>query len=124
MWECPDFYPVSLYGSLGLDTSITGSSVKHVLKNSLDDTKVDYYTLGTYLPDVDRYVPDNGSVEGPNGLRYDYGKFYASKTFFDDNKSRRILWGWINESDSVADDLNKGWASVQVLYINTYNQIN
>lgn len=116
MWECPDFYPVSIYGRHGLDTSIiTGSSVKHVLKNSLGDSQVDYYTVGNYLPDVDRYVPDNGSVEGPNGLRYDYGKFYASKTFFDHNKSRRILWGWIKESDSVADDLNKGWASVQAI---------
>jgi beta-fructofuranosidase len=115
MWECPDFYPVSLYGSNGLDTSTTGSSVKHVLKNSLDDSKVDYYTVGHYLPELDRYVPDNGSVEAPNGLRYDYGKFYASKTFFDDNKSRRILWGWINESDSMVDDFKKGWASVQAI---------
>eukprot|EP00253_Pinus_taeda_P003097 PITA_03097 len=90
-------------------------AVKHVLKNSLDDTKVDYYTVGHYLPHLDKYIPDNGSLEGPNGLRYDYGKFYASKTFFDDNKSRRILWGWINESDSVADDLNKRWASLQAI---------
>lgn len=116
MWECPDFYPVSLYGSHGLDTSTTGPSVlKHVLKNSLDDTKVDYYTVGHYLPHLDKYVPDNGSVEGLDGLRYDYGKFYASKTFFDDNKFRRILWGWINESDSVADDLSRGWASLQAI---------
>lgn len=115
MWECPDFYPVSLYGSHGVDTSTTGPSVKHVLKNSLDDNKVDYYTMGHYSPELDRYVPDDGSVEGHNGLRYDYGKFYASKTFFDDNKSRRILWGWINESDSVVDDLNKGWASLQAI---------
>lgn len=115
MWECPDFYPVSLYGIHGLDTSTIGPAVKHVLKNSLDDTKVDYYTVGHYLPHLDKYVPENGSVEGPNGLRYDYGKFYASKTFFDPRKSRRILWGWINESDSVADDLNKQWASLQAI---------
>ncbi|GLJ07563.1 hypothetical protein SUGI_0069740 [Cryptomeria japonica] len=105
MFECPDFYPVSIHGNDGL--------LKYVLKNSLDDSKVDYYTVGRYFPKLDRYVPDNGSVEGPNGLRYDYGKFYASKTFYDDYKGRRILWGWINESDSVADDIIKGWASVQ-----------
>eukprot|EP01018_Ginkgo_biloba_P013083 Gb_40198 [translate_table: standard] len=115
MWECPDFYPVHLSTDHGLDTSVTGPSVKHVLKNSLDDYKVDYYTVGRYLADLDRYVPDNGSVEGPNGLRYDYGKFYASKTFYDENRGRRILWGWINESDSVTADLAKGWASVQAI---------
>ncbi|XP_059075908.1 beta-fructofuranosidase, insoluble isoenzyme CWINV2-like [Cryptomeria japonica] len=103
MWECPDFYPVSLHGNDDLDASVEGPFLKHVLKNSLDDSKVDYYTVGKYFPKLERYVPDNGSVEGPNGLRYDYGKFYASKTFYDDNKGRRILWGWINESDSVAD---------------------
>ncbi|GLJ21970.1 hypothetical protein SUGI_0411490 [Cryptomeria japonica] len=113
MWECPDFYPVSLHGNDDLDASVEGPFLKHVLKNSLDDSKVDYYTVGKYFPKLERYVPDNGSVEGPNGLRYDYGKFYASKTFYDDNKGRRILWGWINESDSVADDITKGWASVQ-----------
>jgi len=48
-------------------------------------------------------------------LRYDYGKFYASKTFFDQNKQRRILWGWINESDSVSDDQSKGWSGVQAI---------
>ncbi|KAH9301958.1 hypothetical protein KI387_013541 [Taxus chinensis] len=113
MWECPDFYSVAINGTDA--ASFEGPSVKHVLKNSLDDSKVDYYTVGKYFPKIERYVPDNGSIEGPNGLRYDYGKFYASKTFFDDNKSRRILWGWINESDSVSDDITKGWASVQAI---------
>ncbi|KAJ0030171.1 hypothetical protein Pint_12973 [Pistacia integerrima] len=44
---------------------------------------------------------------------YDYGKFYASKTFFDNVKNRRILWGWVNESDSIEDDIEKGWSGVQ-----------
>jgi beta-fructofuranosidase len=114
MWECPDFYPVPLSGNEGLDTSAIGSSLKHVLKVSLDDYKYEYYTVGTYFPDMDRYVPDNTSSDDENGLRYDYGKFYASKTFFDQYRHRRILWGWINESDSVSDDVRKGWASVQV----------
>ncbi|MCI05228.1 beta-fructofuranosidase insoluble isoenzyme CWINV1-like, partial [Trifolium medium] len=46
-------------------------------------------------------------------LRYDYGKFYASKSFFDYAKNRRILWGWVNESDSTQDDIEKGWAGLQ-----------
>lgn len=115
MWECPDFYPVPLSGNEGLDTSAIGSSVKHVLKVSLDDYKFEYYTVGTYLRDMDRYVPDNTSSDDENGLRYDYGKFYASKTFFDQYKQRRILWGWINESDSQSEDKNKGWSGVQAI---------
>ncbi|XVF07637.1 hypothetical protein REPUB_Repub06bG0156600 [Reevesia pubescens] len=115
MWECPDFYPVLLSGKQGLDTSFLGKHVKHVLKVSLDLTRYDYYTVGTYLTDKDRYVPDNTSVDGWDGLRYDYGNFYASKTFFDPAKKRRILWGWVNESDTVEDDVKKGWAGIQAI---------
>ncbi|KAL6514342.1 Invertase [Orobanche hederae] len=112
-WECPDFYPVSSLGKNGLDTSDVGPNVKHVLKVSLDVTRYEYYTLGTYKND--RYVPDVEMVDGWNGLRYDYGNFYASKSFFDPNKERRILWGWANESDSTADDVEKGWAGIQLI---------
>ncbi|KAE8666316.1 Beta-fructofuranosidase, insoluble isoenzyme CWINV2 [Hibiscus syriacus] len=66
--------------------------------------RYDYYTVGTYLTDKDRYLPDNTSADGWAGLRYDYGNFYASKTFFDPAKKRRVLWGWVNESDSTSDD--------------------
>ncbi|XP_021293975.1 beta-fructofuranosidase, insoluble isoenzyme CWINV1-like [Herrania umbratica] len=115
MWECPDFFPVSVRGQNGVDTSVNGPFVKHVLKVSLDDTKHEYYTLGSYDIVKDIYTPDKGSVESDSGLRYDYGKFYASKTFFDTDKHRRILWGWINESSSVHDDVKKGWAGVQAI---------
>ncbi|KAK8562141.1 hypothetical protein V6N12_049190 [Hibiscus sabdariffa] len=117
MWECPDFYPVLLSGKKGLDTSELGKHVKlkHVLKVSLDETRYDYYTVGTYVRDEDKYVSDNRSVDGWAGLRYDYGNFYASKTFFDPAKERRILWGWVNESDSTQDDVKKGWAGIQAI---------
>lgn len=115
MWECPDFFPVSTYGLNGLDTSDMGPNTKHVLKVSLDDTKHEYYTVGTYSTAKDRYVPDEGSVESDSGLRFDYGKYYASKTFFDGAKNRRVLWGWVNESSSVNDDVKKGWAGIQVI---------
>uniref|UniRef100_A0A2N9HK40 Glycosyl hydrolase family 32 N-terminal domain-containing protein n=1 Tax=Fagus sylvatica TaxID=28930 RepID=A0A2N9HK40_FAGSY len=115
MWECPDFYPVFIHSKLGLDTSTLGPDVKHVLKVSLDDTKYEYYTIGTYNHDKDIYIPDNGSVESDLGLRYDYGKFYASKTFFDSLKNRRILWGWLNESSTPDYDQAKGWAGVQAI---------
>ena len=114
MWECPDFFPVAKNSRAGIDTSVSGRHVKHVLKVSLDDTKHDQYTVGTYNLKKDIYVPDKGSIENYMGLRYDYGKYYASKTFFDSQKKRRVLWGWVNESSSVDDDIKKGWSGVQV----------
>ncbi|WP_285164443.1 hypothetical protein, partial [Mycobacterium tuberculosis] len=47
------------------------------------------------------------------GLRYDWGKFYASRSFFDPLKQRRIIWGYIGEVDSQKADIAKGWASLQ-----------
>nr|ABI17894.1 vacuolar invertase [Coffea canephora] len=115
MWECVDFYPVSTTGDNGLDTSANGPGTKHVLKASLDENKHDYYALGTYDPKNNKWTPDDPELDVGIGLRLDYGKYYASKTFYDQNKKRRILWGWIGETDSEAADLMKGWASVQTI---------
>ncbi|PUZ47067.1 hypothetical protein GQ55_7G132800 [Panicum hallii var. hallii] len=116
MWECPDFYPVGADGRrAGLETSaLAGPRVKHVLKNSLDLRRYDYYTVGTYDRRAERYVPDDPAGD-ERRLRYDYGNFYASKTFYDPAKRRRILWGWANESDTTADDVAKGWAGIQAI---------
>lgn len=116
MWECPDFFPVLKIGRFGVDTSLNSDDVRHVLKVSLDDKKHDYYLIGTYNDEKDKFVPDKGFEEEniEQILRYDYGKYYASKTFFDDGKNRRILLGWVNESSSVADDIKKGWSGIQV----------
>lgn len=112
MWECVDFFPVS---DDGLDTSVNGPGVKHVMKVSLDDDRHDYYAIGTYNEEANTWVPDSPEIDVGIGIRYDYGIFYASKTFYDQNKSRRILWGWITESDSEYADVQKGWASLQAL---------
>lgn len=117
MWECPDVYPVSLGGKGSIDTSksIEGSNLKFVLKVSLFDIRRDYYMIGNYSFDQDVFKPDNGSIRnGFSGLRYDYGKFYASKSFYDETKNRRVLWGWVNESSRVEDDVKKGWAGIMV----------
>ncbi|KAJ8747847.1 hypothetical protein K2173_010056 [Erythroxylum novogranatense] len=111
MWTLPGFHK----RVEGLDTSVNGPGTKHVLKASLDDTKVDHYAIGTYDPVADKWTPDNPKEDVGIGLRYDYGRYYASKTFYDQNKDRRILWGWINETDTETDDLEKGWASVQTV---------
>ena len=114
MWECVDFYPVSVDGLDGLDTSENGVGVKHVLKVSLDDDKHDYYSLGSYNLEENLWIPDDPEMDVGIGLRVDYGKYYASKTFFDQEKKRRLLWGWTGETDSENTDLQKGWASVLV----------
>ncbi|WMV41545.1 hypothetical protein MTR67_034930, partial [Solanum verrucosum] len=99
MWECPDFIPVS--------------NVKHVLKVSMFQSQVEYYTIGTYDHDMDIFFPDSGSVDNESGLRLDYGKYYASKSFFDSEKERRILLAWFNESTSASIDIMKGWSGLQ-----------
>nr|XP_016448642.1 PREDICTED: beta-fructofuranosidase, insoluble isoenzyme 1-like isoform X2 [Nicotiana tabacum] len=115
-WECPDFYPVSLQSTKGLDASYYGENTKYVLKNSLDVTRFEYYTIGTYDSKKDRYIPDNTFIDGWKGLRLDYGNFYASKSFYDPVKNRRIVWGWTNESDILPDDdIKKGWAGIQAI---------
>ncbi|CAK9317357.1 unnamed protein product [Citrullus colocynthis] len=111
MWECPDFYPVSINGSNGLDTSVQDGLIKHVLKASFNDN--DHYVLGSYIPGTDTYSVETNFLSNGSDMRYDYGKFYASKSFYDSNKKRRILWGWIKESDSEADDTTKGWSGLQ-----------
>ncbi|XP_039028326.1 beta-fructofuranosidase, insoluble isoenzyme CWINV6-like [Hibiscus syriacus] len=89
MWECPDFFPVSINNTNGVETSVTNPSVRHVMKSDFTGTSSD--------------------------LRIDYGKFYASKTFFDSKKNRRILWAWVNESNSSEDDIHKGWSGLQAI---------
>ncbi|CAL5026240.1 unnamed protein product [Urochloa decumbens] len=118
MWECVDFYPVSAAagaeGENGMETSAPpGPAVKHVVKASLDDDKHDYYAIGTYDAAADTWTPDDAGNDVGIGLRYDYGKFYASKTFYDPVLRRRVLWGWVGETDSERADILKGWASLQ-----------
>ncbi|XP_075505761.1 acid beta-fructofuranosidase 2, vacuolar-like [Primulina tabacum] len=115
MWECVDFYPVSKIMENGLDTSVNGPGVKHVMKTSLDDDRNDYYALGSYDSDAGIWIPDDPKIDVGIGLRYDYGIFYASKTFYDEANNRRILWGWIKETDSEKADVQKGWSSLQAI---------
>lgn len=112
MWECVDFFPVSKDSESGLDTSENGPHVRHVLKASLDDDRYDYYAIGTYDAGRGIWTPDDPEVDVGIGAKYDYGKFYAAKTFFDPKKNRRVLWGWTGETDSEKVDVLKGWASI------------
>ncbi|KAD6796493.1 hypothetical protein E3N88_07389 [Mikania micrantha] len=113
MWECVDLYPVSTKNSNGLDMlNRDESGVKYVLKQSGDEDRHDWYAIGTYDIVKDKWYPDDPEMDVGIGLRYDYGKFYASKTFFDPSKKRRILWGYVGETDPQKNDLKKGWANM------------
>nr|GLL33033.1 acid beta-fructofuranosidase-like [Ipomoea trifida] len=113
MWECIDFYPILADDEIRSNFSNKGSGVKHVLKASLFDETRDYYAIGTYDPIKKKWTPDFPELDIGHGLRLDYGKFYASKTFYDQKKNRRILLAWIGESDPQEVDMVKGWASLQ-----------
>lgn len=112
-WECPDFFPVPVNSTNGLDTSIVHNpSVKHVMKVGFNGQ--DWYTIGLYKPG-ENYVPENELRGNSLDMKYDYGKFYASKSFFDNTKNRRVLWGWVSESDSAEDDVARGWSGLQAI---------
>ncbi|KAL6629692.1 hypothetical protein ACP70R_029457 [Stipagrostis hirtigluma subsp. patula] len=124
MWECIDFYPVGTRGrgaGNGIDMSAAMSKngvvgdVVHVMKASMDDDRHDYYALGRYDAAANAWTPLDAENDVGIGLRYDWGKFYASKTFYDPAKRRRVLWGWVGETDSERADVAKGWASLQSL---------
>ncbi|KAI4376991.1 hypothetical protein MLD38_014690 [Melastoma candidum] len=111
MWECPDFFPVLTNATIGADTSMQGPNTKHVMKTSFNSH--DYYILGRYDSKTERFLPDAGFTGTSSDLRLDYGKFYASKSFFDHEKNRRILLSWVNESDSDDASVAKGWSGLQ-----------
>ncbi|KAI5015492.1 hypothetical protein ZWY2020_056882 [Hordeum vulgare] len=71
--------------------------------------------IGVYDLQRDAFVPDNVVDDRRLWLRIDYGTFYASKSFFDSKKGRRIVWAWSRETDSPSDDLAKGWAGLHTI---------
>ncbi|RWR89268.1 Glycoside hydrolase [Cinnamomum micranthum f. kanehirae] len=115
MWECVELFPVSLTGDSGLDTSANGPGVKHVLKASIDDERHDYYAIGMYDVEKGTWTPDDAVEDVGIGIRYDFGKYYASKSFYDPEKKRRVLWAYVGETDSELADVAKGWACVQAI---------
>jgi beta-fructofuranosidase len=108
MWEMQDFFSV--------DYKTGAPSSKWVLKVGLIDELHDYYTISTYDKIAQRLIPEFPELDIGSGYRHDYGKFYAAKSLFDHLKKRRILVGWVNESDSLEVDDAKGWASMIVSY--------
>merc|ERR1719331_369599 len=96
MWECPDFYKIPntdtyvLKASAGGDWWATGRFVEQS-----DPTK------------ADSFVPSGFDIHD-NNQKYDFGTFYASKTFHDTVKDRQILFGWVNYGCPNTD-----WTGIQ-----------
>jgi beta-fructofuranosidase len=100
MWECPDFF------ALGK---------KHVLLYSTE-RKV-YWQSGEFdRKELVFHSEKQGSL--------DFGAYYAPKSQTD-AKERRILWGWIPETRTVAEFSAAGWAGCmslpRVLSVNSEN---
>ncbi|VAI52840.1 unnamed protein product [Triticum turgidum subsp. durum] len=109
-----ELVPGLLHRVPGTAVSTNGADdVLHVMKESSDDDRHDYYALGRYNAAKNTWTPLDVDADLGIGLRYDWGKFYASKTFYDPAKKRRVLWGWVGETDSERADVAKGWASLQ-----------
>jgi beta-fructofuranosidase len=90
MWECPDFFPLA---------------DKHVLLYSTE-RKV-YWEVGTFdKRDLRFHAETRGLL--------DHGSYYAMKSMVDE-KGRRILWGWVQETRSPEECKVAGWAGAMAL---------
>ena len=90
MWECPDFFPLG---------------GKHVLLYSTE-RKV-YWQVGIFdKSDLKFHSETSGML--------DHGYYYAMKSMIDE-KGRRILWAWVEESRTGEECLAAGWAGAMAL---------
>jgi len=87
--ECIDFYHPNL------------SSQKYVLKSSLFNTQHNVYALGSYDSAAHKFISNNLELDfsGFESSCYDYGRVYASDSFFDPVKWKHIVLSWVNETN-------------------------
>jgi beta-fructofuranosidase len=90
MWECPDFFPLG---------------DKHVLLYSTE-RKV-YWQVGELDKRELKFHAETSGL-------LDHGYYYAMKSMVDE-KGRRILWGWVEESRTDAELKAAGWAGCMAL---------
>lgn len=90
MWECPDFFPLG---------------GKHVLLYSVE-RKV-FWEVGVFDKVNLKFISESKGM-------LDHGYYYAMKSMKDE-KGRRILWGWVEESRTGEECLAAGWAGSMAL---------
>jgi beta-fructofuranosidase len=108
MLECVDFFKVG-YSNTPPSGEVPDT---YVFKASVNDEGHDYYTIGTYDEVARKFIPTDQKLDIGHGFRLDYGKYYAAKSMYDPVKNRNIMWAWVNESDTMQMDIDKGWSSV------------
>uniref|UniRef100_A0A453QAQ6 Glycosyl hydrolase family 32 N-terminal domain-containing protein n=1 Tax=Aegilops tauschii subsp. strangulata TaxID=200361 RepID=A0A453QAQ6_AEGTS len=113
-YECIDLYAVGGGRKASDMYNSTAEDVLYVLKESSDDDRHDWYSLGRFDAAANKWTPIDEELELGVGLRYDWGKYYASKSFYDPVKKRRVVWAYVGETDSERADITKGWANLQV----------
>lgn len=102
MWECPDFFPLG---------------EKHVLLYSTE--YITYWEVGSYDAKEHKFHSERKGF-------LDHGAYYAPKTMLD-NRNRRILWGWVQETRPREEAQAAGWSGTvslpRVLTIGPGNQL-
>jgi sucrose-6-phosphate hydrolase SacC (GH32 family) len=112
-FECPDLFPVLADGTDGLDCSVRGPGVRHVLKLSKIADE-DYYMVGRYDDADDTFVPgEERGDDVKNWRRVDHGHLFGAKSFFDARKNRRVLWAWVDDTDGPPGQAGKSWTGIQ-----------
>jgi sucrose-6-phosphate hydrolase SacC (GH32 family) len=122
MYECPDYF--NLTGMLPAGPQPPQASW-YVLKSSHPPVNQDFFTLGynsgdaaseSFVPTCIASVikcpanPQPGQVQSE---LVDFGKVYASKSFWDGKNQRRLWFGWIGEEDNAF--VNRTWACAQTM---------
>eukprot|EP01084_Bolivina_argentea_P117980 209416_1 len=103
-WSCPDFFKFP---------NSTNPNITHLLMTLFIG---DHWAVGKYDDVNIRFIPYNGSDISSYKQMIDYGKCYASKSFFDARHNRQVRFGWIMEERPAHHDGSPyGWAGVQTL---------
>lgn len=105
-WECPNFFKLGDQWVL-IISSHMGTHTASVI-----------YFVGTY--ENHRFTPHYEGV-------LDYGTLYAPLTLVD-SQNRRLLFGWLREDRSLAEQQAAGWSGVQsiprVLTLDDHSRLN
>lgn len=123
MYECPDFYPLRNITATAQRSRVPADFA--AVKTSNEFVFQDFVRCGRYNATSRVFAPScrfgtdcpAGTAAAPphleNSYLVDFGRWYASKTFWDTRQERRVLWGWVNEDDD--DFAARGWAGMQSL---------